>query len=431
MASAFKNIKEFKIISNYGGQIDLLGKGSFTGLQIYQSILDDTIRSNFELLDTGNRGSKDDVNVEEEDDIKITVGEQVNLILSDYNEFELDFTGIRQFTIEDISSSSSSTMNEMFGIHLCQKEYVDNQKEKHYVTKHFESKIHEIVFDVLRNVLGTPKEIYLDPALNLLPINGMKDTCFDFCTMLGPKSKPENEPDSAGYLFFENYNGFHFRSIDELFKQEPRRKMIYNDTNIIPPGYTNKILNQQTYNNMNLVQKMKTNSLMNSRLKTIETYQHTYNENDVFDAKSLYKVTNNAALEFPIVAKSLGVMEEINEVIDHIPNVGSLPPGRNIAEQLPFSKIRSFNLEQIVRQAISRYNQLFLYRTSITIHGDFDIYPGDIIECTFPEVSAKDMKMISSEKKSGLYMVADICHYINAEHCYTKINMIKDSIMSK
>ena len=107
MASAFKNIKEFKIISNYGGQIDLLGKGSFTGLQIYQSILDDTIRSNFELLDTGNRGSEDDVNVEEEDDIKITVGEQVNLILSDYNEFELDFTGIRQFTIEDISSSSS------------------------------------------------------------------------------------------------------------------------------------------------------------------------------------------------------------------------------------------------------------------------------------------------------------------------------------
>lgn len=55
MSEEFKNIKEFVIYSNYNGELRLTGKSAFTHVLFYQSLLDDSVRASFRLLDTGYR----------------------------------------------------------------------------------------------------------------------------------------------------------------------------------------------------------------------------------------------------------------------------------------------------------------------------------------------------------------------------------------
>jgi len=77
-----------------------------------------------------------------------------------------------------------------------------------------------------------------------------------------------------------------------------------------------------------------------------------------------------------------------------------------------------------------RYNSLFAIKMSLIIAGDFNIRAGDIIHCDFPEVSDKDNTTYSN-KKSGIYMVADVGHRITKNSCYTSLNLVRESIGRK
>ena len=78
-----------------------------------------------------------------------------------------------------------------------------------------------------------------------------------------------------------------------------------------------------------------------------------------------------------------------------------------------------------------RYNQLFAVRTSITIFADITLRAGDIVFCDFPEISSKANKIIST-KKSGNYLIVDLCHYTTPNGpSYTKLNLVRDSFGRK
>lgn len=405
-----------------------MGERSFTHVLLYQSLLDHTVRASFRIADTGFRSatSREGVNLEEEDDLKITVGEKVELTMKDYYDNVLENT----LSIEEINSSSTTTLNEMFDINLCHDDFIKNEMEKHYVVRRYEGKISETVRKILKDVLQTTQDIDIDPTRNTLPILGKSDNPLNFCALLAPKSIPEKFPDLSGYFFFNTCVGYKFKSIDVLFSQEPKRNMIFNQTTSLPSGYTNKILNVNFSNNMNIIDKIKVGTLSKSRLRTFDNFKHEYTTG-LWDSDDTYKVKNNAALEKPKVATHLNVEEESTKIINQFYNTGVLPPGSNLQSQLDFAKEPTFNIEEIVRKSIARYNQAFLYRATITILGDFDIYPGDIIKCTFPEISSKDLNKVKSRKKSGKYLVVDVSHLINAEHCYTKLNIIRDTIIEE
>ena len=420
----FKNVSKFKITGNYGKDISLVGKGSFTFLILQQSLLDDSVRGSFRVADTGYRADKkESKSLEESDDLNITTGEKVELVISDNKGNKIDIN----LAIEDVDYSSSSTMAEMLNVSLCSDDFIKMQFNKSAPYKHFDGKIHEIVKKVLTDHLKTEQDINVDPTLNTLPINGsITDNPLDFCTALAPKCIPQSLPKSSGYLFYNTTEGYNFKSIDLLFKQKPKRKMTYTESTGLPSGFTNKILKVSFQNNMNVTNILKTSSLTKADLETFDPYtnEKTYTTRD---SKDDYK-EGNAADEKPKIAAHLKVEDESTTIINQIYNTGVLPTGSNTQKQLENAKEPSFDLESIVRQSLARYNQLFLYKAAILIHGDFDIRPGDMIECVFPEISSKDIIKNKSKKKSGKYLVCDVAHYINAEHCYTRLNIVRDSI---
>jgi hypothetical protein len=137
-----------------------------------------------------------------------------------------------------------------------------------------------------------------------------------------------------------------------------------------------------------------------------------------------------AGLEHPKVAEDLGVPDKVSWVHTGFDRTGVLPKGTNLEEQLKRSKQDDFRIDDIIRQAKMRINQLFTHRLTITIPGDFSLKAGDMIYCDLPELSSKKMQVVS-QKKSGLYMIVDLSHLITVNKTFTKLNLVRESIGRK
>ena len=77
-----------------------------------------------------------------------------------------------------------------------------------------------------------------------------------------------------------------------------------------------------------------------------------------------------------------------------------------------------------------RYNQLFASQITITIPGEFSLHAGDTVFLDIPQISESENKSCGDQvnvEDGGLYIIADLCHYITAKETYTKLNLIRDS----
>ena len=115
-------------------------------------------------------------------------------------------------------------------------------------------------------------------------------------------------------------------------------------------------------------------------------------------------------------------------------DTGVMPSGLTSQEQLDAwnqEKSKSnFDFKDTVVQSIMRYNQLFTVKTDITIPGDFTIKAGDVIECSFPELSGAESEEVNSETK-GKYMVASVCHRVTPDSSTTSLSLVRDSFGGK
>jgi hypothetical protein len=108
---------------------------------------------------------------------------------------------------------------------------------------------------------------------------------------------------------------------------------------------------------------------------------------------------------------------------------GTLPDG-NTQEQIKGSTKPNFEAVRTLNQSIRRYNQLFSGMMEITIAGDFSLHAGDVIFVDIFSVSAEKDDTLNRES-GGLYIIADLCHFLDADATYTKLNLARDSFGRK
>ena len=106
-------------------------------------------------------------------------------------------------------------------------------------------------------------------------------------------------------------------------------------------------------------------------------------------------------------------------------DTGTLPEG-STKQQIEKSKEVNFDSKKILNQAIMRYNQLYSIKTTITIPGDFSLHAGDAIFIDNPSLSDEKTQGVDREF-GGLYIIADLCHYVSTKETYTKLNLVRDS----
>ena len=99
------------------------------------------------------------------------------------------------------------------------KDFLRNEVAR--LNRRFTGNITEIVKKIMEEEpkgIETTKDIEVDQATNSYTFCGNLKRSIDTIQWLQPKAKSENQ---FGFLFFEDYDGYKFKSIESLLKQEP------------------------------------------------------------------------------------------------------------------------------------------------------------------------------------------------------------------
>ena len=100
---------------------------------------------------------------------------------------------------------------------------------------------------------------------------------FRLLAEIATKGVSQASKNSAGYLVYETYEGFNFRSIDGLFDDAGDYKsFIYNSSTDLPTGYDAKILDYVAENTINVKKNLESGGY-GSKLETFDTYSHIFN----------------------------------------------------------------------------------------------------------------------------------------------------------
>lgn len=415
----------FEIFSNYS-DASLNLENANPDISYYESVLDTTVRATVTLVDTGYRNKDTQTNIFEAGDINLNAGEFVHFRAIDQRGFELYFNDKNQMRLMG-ANVNDSVNKSVFTLQLASSEYFDQTK---WVEKVYHGKVDETVKSILIDYVETEKNLDIDSTLNTYYYRATNEHPFHICKFLASRSIPElpnAKENLAGFLFFETADGYKFKSIDALLSQKPKRRLKYDELiGNVSAEFDGKILSYSFDQTSNL------KSLLNSGAGAIEirsldlmSIGNKYEELP-FDYTKQFGNGLNAGKE-PI--KFGADQNSISKIIPSISDKGFKASGTT-EQQLEKKDEVNFDANAILRQAHMRYNNLFTVKLSMIIAGDLGLRAGDLIDCTFPQPSGASFKT-PSYKKSGIYMITDLCHRISKRGFYTSLNLVRDSIGRK
>ena len=427
-------IKQIDIVSNKDSKkISSVVNGTVQ-LMYYESILQDSVRATVTFVDTGN-AVKDDKGVARTvlEGLPIVGQERVDVKFEDNNKNELKLV----LYVNKVTPVSDDTVKAMVQLDLTSKEFIMNEKVR--LNKRFDGKISDHIRKILTDsvYLGTTKTVDIEETSNNYNFIGNNRKPYYAMNWLSKKAisaSNQKKGDSAGYFFFETSEGFKFKSIDGLLTQEKKKSIIYNQTpdsrgQNIPAGYDIKALDYAKDNSVDVQDKLQMGAF-STRTILFDPFNCFY-QVITPNAKEREESLKLAGKELPVLNKEFdrgGKNKEFSRTTYYLLDKGTLPAGTT-KQQIEKSKEENFEYKDILNQSIMRYGQLFSMKTTITIPGDFSLHAGDVVFLDAPELSPKSDRV--NKEYGGLYIIADLCHYISPKETFTKLNLVRDSFGRK
>jgi hypothetical protein len=428
------NIKQLDIISNKDDKKVSVAGGT-VGLLYYESILQDSVRATLTFADAGNTIN----NKTALDGLPIVGQEKTEVKFADNNGNEIKLS----LYVNKVTPMSDDTTKSMVQLDLTSKEFIMNEKVR--LNKRFDGKISDHVQKILTdpNYLGTKKKVDVEETSNNYNFVGNNRKPYYAMNWLSKKAvsaKNQKQGNSAGYFFYETSEGFFFKSIDGLLAQEKKKSIIYNQSpdsrgENIPAGYDMKALDYVKDNAVDVQDKLQMGAF-STRTILFDPFT-CYYEVITPNAKEKEKSLKLGGKELPVLNKEFnreGNNKEFSRTQYMLLDKGTLPTGSGIGkgqEQLNKSKEENFLPKDILNQSIMRYGQLFSQKSTITIAGDFSLHAGDVIFLDTPELQTETKNDDVNKESGGLYIIADLCHYISPKETYTKLNLVRDSFGRK
>ena len=417
------NIKKLSIASNKSGQSDI--SNGIVELRYYESILQETVRVQLQFVDTGNSVNGKTVI----EGLPLVGTEKTKVIIEDNNKNELSL----DLYVNAVTPLQETTQQNLVNLSLVSKEHILNQRIR--VNTRFDGKISDHVRKILTNAnfLASSKDLDIEETQNNYNFLGNNKKPFYTCTWLAKKGVPNitSPGKTAGYFFYETSKGFNFRSIDKLLEQTPKRKLIFNETPDarganIPFGYDGKILELESDNNINVQSKDEIGAY-STRIVLFDPFNCKYQiiKPRLEETEKSLKL---AGKELPVFNSEFnsGRQDNFTRTTYMLIDRGSVPSGKT-EDQINKSKEPNFDPKNILNQSTMRYNQLFTIKKTITIPGDFSLNAGDVIFVDIPEVSVDKKNQKPNSETGGLYIIADLCHFVSTQYCLTKLNLVRDS----
>ena len=152
----------------------------------------------------------------------ITGGEYINLTIKDGEVDKFQITDDHKMMLNSVRDMTTETNKQFATLEFISAETITNETAR--VTKKFTGNVSNIVQELLvddKKGIKTKKELFKDQAANSYSFIGNLKRPIDTIQWLCPKTQSSTK--NFGFLFYENLDGYHFKSIEKLLEQEPIR----------------------------------------------------------------------------------------------------------------------------------------------------------------------------------------------------------------
>ena len=397
---------------------------SILGIDYYEDILSPCITMTIDLMNAYSIFNG----------LPIRGGESVAMeIETVFGNFRLD--GEKAMFVTKLSGLDAQRKSESFTLHLTSKEALQNETVR-CCEKYNNANINTHVENILKKVLQTTKIGKIEQTSNTYSFIGNNKKPFHILTWLGPKSisahsKSGNSGKEAkgtsGFLFYENIDGFNFRSIDSLVSNTQIQNSSSDKENI--PKYTFdgigaiqandlsnnfKILNYNYEKNIDLMKSLRVGMYVNK----------TYFYNMYTQELDIYKYR----LKDELGDKTLGGNESIaisEQFGDSITRILVRASDHGILDSKgTFAQSGRDNAD--MSKSFSRYNLLFTQALNINIPCNVKLKAGDIIYAQFPQMESAQTGEVDKEQ-SGNYLIKELRHHFSPNEMLTSLRLVRDS----
>ena len=471
MAAESLKFNMFEMYSNVDDSVSvsLMGSGNPV-IEYRESVFMPYVEIVAHIIDTGNTLPADDGTGAGVGLLEAGLAQGTETILfsiEDAQGHKIDLTNKYDLKVASVTGSSQSFKKEVFTLTIVSTEAFNNTLVENRCTGQYSGRISDIVSAVVKDNLKSPKQA-LNPKARKLSIEfdrggtsneslneyhawGNEDYPFELILQLQQLAIPNivvsknNKTESAkgntaGFLFWQTSEGYQFRSLDSLFKTKngntqmdngkPIRKYVENSRgdDYLPPGFDAKILWSNMPKNVDALGQF---------------------ENGAWS--SIVQVFNAQTKEFPttsLASKNSGNGVSAGQHLPHInpdyvnsdgdplptivkyneAQVGGTIIGNDDTEtQLEKRNVPNYTVEDTQLQAHQNYTQKMTVSMDIVIDADLSLHAGDLVECDFQQLSTKQTTIGSKDRKSGIYMIADLCHYGEVGNSFTGLHLVRDS----
>lgn len=452
---ANKNVKsiELKEVFIYdvdGDKYDLTKAA--TGFSYYESIFKPFVSGVMNIADSGSNfiGT-----------LPIQGGERVTIKILDVEENEYEY----ELYVWKVYNRTFTKSLQTYNLALISREALYNEGAR--VTKILNGTPDKIVKDVLTEYLNTEKEIDVESCkyqVQFFP-NGKK--VHAIIQSLAPKAVPNTSSSAkgsasktttggktglsgdtktssgtAGYLFFENRDGFNFKSIDYYYSSggdqfkgvEEVATYTVKPNQESPSRYV--IENYGFTNELDLINQM--------RNGTFASHLVAYNYSTGFYEEYRFNLQENYESMAHLGSQSkLGKVHQdlsanpsrvMTVLVDHETWHNEETPGSNEERDNDDGNGSAYPDYQKhwVAQSIARRYFMENQKLEIEIPGNMELSAGDKIKVMLPNMAAgaEREKEAYDRENSGTYLISAISHnnaFLNSSTCTTRIELVRDT----
>ena len=421
------NHKILEVFSNENkDSVDI--RGGVPVLEYRESVLCPYITVDMTIIDTGTAtkskdGSKGTVGILES--IKLQGTEKFKLKLEDQFGNQIDLSGEDDLRLAKTMFAGKGVNQSSCSVRIVSKEAYDNTLLENRMVDSYLGRGDVIIREAL-NSLKTEKDLFADTTKYDIQFNGDKRYPFEMCLDVQKVSIPEGI-ESAGFLFWETSKGYNFKSLDKMFDTTGKTIKKFEETGFadsrVSPGYDGKILKSSFLLITDMLKQFEEGANkteldlfnpLNEKLPYQKLDKFDYDKNSII-----------AGLDTPVLSDEYRNKATLD--LHRTKDVGQkIIPGGGIAGIDTEGNNTKFDVVSTSRQSHQNYRQKFSMSLNIVIDADLSLNAGDLIFCKFPETSQKRSQS-GSPKDSGIYMIADLCHYSTPTQAFTGLNLVRDS----
>ena len=349
----------------------------------------------------------------------ITGGEFINLTIQDGEIDKFKITDKHKMMLNSVRNMTTETNKQYATLEFISAETIVNETTR--LNKKFQGNVSQTVENILtksnkNGIKFTEKTLEKDQAANSYAFVGNLKRPIDTIQWLCPKT--QSSTTDFGFLFYENLDGYHFKSIENLLKQEPIKYTHTDkpdDPDIGPFKILQNQLNQTNDIGMNCRMGMYANKTIFIDIENQEAFVEDFDLNKDLKPKKKVKLPNNLE-KYPT-----RLMLRVNDV-------GVAQVGAAKTDTVPISELAVYQNKSYIRN-----NLLFSQSLSIAIPLNTTLRVGKTIDIRLPFKKGDGEKPTDStgnEKTndpSGIYLISELRHVIGAGSAETQLTLIRDT----